>query len=117
MYALLEPPARELTPLACAFPARTTCRFAVTFLRVTATHTMMMNPDEALEWLREVNGQLYRNKPHPTGKNAWVAVVRTPRAGTKRGKLIIALGDSMEEATSAAEGQWQRLWERLGASH
>ena len=76
-----------------------------------------MKPDEALTWLRQVKGQLYRNKAHASGKQAWVAVVRTPQAGTRKGKLIIALGESMEEATSAAEGQWQRLWERLGRSH
>jgi hypothetical protein len=46
-----------------------------------------------------------------------VAVVRTPREGTRRGKLIIALGESMEEATSAAEDQWQRLWVRQGPAH
>ena len=76
----------------------------------------MMKSDEALTWLRQVKGQLYRNKQHESGKQAWVAVVRTPRNGTRKGKLIIALGETMEEATSAAEGQWQRLWERIGGS-
>ena len=76
-----------------------------------------MKSDEAMSWLRQVKGQLYRNKKHPTGKEAWVAVVRTPQDGARRGKLIIALGESMEAATTAAEGQWQQLWERHGASH
>lgn len=76
-----------------------------------------MNPDEALCWLRQVKGQLYRNRQHASGKQAWVAVVRAPQPGGRRGKLIIALGESMEEATSAAESQWQRLWGRLGPTH
>ncbi len=76
-----------------------------------------MNPEEALRWLRQVKGQLYRNKRHASGKKAWVAVVRTPQKGSRKGKLIIALGDSMEEATAAAECQWQRLWGNLGSTH
>ena len=76
-----------------------------------------MNSEEALCWLRQVKGPLYRNKQHASGKKAWVAVVRTPQEGSRRGKLIIALGDSMEEAASAAEGQWQRLWGKLGSTH
>lgn len=76
-----------------------------------------MKSEEALSWLRQVKGQLYRNRKHASGKQAWVAVVRTPQAGSRKGKLIIALGDSIEEATTAAEGQWQRLWEQLGNSH
>lgn len=77
----------------------------------------MMNSDEALCWLRQVKGQLYRNKKHPTGKEAWVAVVRTPQDGARKGKLIVALGDSLEEATTAAEGQWQQLWAGFGPNH
>ena len=77
----------------------------------------MMKSAEALSWLRQVKGQLYRNKKHATGKEAWVAVVRTPQGGPRKGKLIIALGESMEEATSSAEGQWQQLWENHGPVH
>jgi hypothetical protein len=40
-----------------------------------------------------------------------VAVVRTPWTGTRRGKLIIALGSTMHEAAVAAEDQWQKLWQ------
>lgn len=68
-----------------------------------------METDEAIGWLREVRGQLYRNRPHPNGQNAWVAVVRTPRRGLRNGRLIIALGDTMEDAARAARGQWRRL--------
>ncbi len=76
-----------------------------------------MQSDQALCWLRQVKGQLYRNRPHASAHQAWVAVVRAPQPGSPRGKLIIALGASMEEAASAAEAQWQRLWGSLGRSH
>ena len=56
-----------------------------------------------------MNGQLYRNNPHPSGKNAWVAVVRTMRPGDAGGTLIIALGTTMEEAARTAAGRWQRI--------
>jgi hypothetical protein len=76
-----------------------------------------MDSREAIGWLREVDGQLYRNGRHPSGKSAWVAVVRTPRAGAARGKLIIALGSTMEEAASAARTQWRAVWGRLSNLH
>jgi hypothetical protein len=65
---------------------------------------------DALSWLRSKNGQLYCNNPHPSGKNAWVAVVRTPRPGNVTGTLIIALGSTMEEAAEAAAGRWRRFF-------
>ena len=76
-----------------------------------------MDPREAIGWLREVDGQLYRNGQHASGRRAWVAVVRTPGAGARRGKLIIALGSSMEEAASAARRQWQVVWQGLSGVH
>ncbi|MEE2679491.1 MAG: hypothetical protein VX546_13000 [Myxococcota bacterium] len=74
-----------------------------------------MTQHEALQWIQAVEGQLYRNNEHPSGRNAWVAVVRTPRNGAERGKLIVALGGSMEEATTAAAHQWQTLCSDCGA--
>ena len=76
-----------------------------------------MTSEQAIDWLRQVNGHLYRNKQHASGKRAWVAVVRTPRSGARNGKLIVALGATMEEATAAAEGQWQRIWQELSQAH
>lgn len=76
-----------------------------------------MNADEALRWLRAVQGQLYRNRDHPSSRSAWVAVVRTPGSGGRNGKVIIALGGSMEEAATAAEGQWRAIWEQLSRTH
>lgn len=73
--------------------------------------------DDALSWLRSMNGQLYRNNPHPSGKNAWVAVVRTPRPGDSAGTLIIALGSTMEEAAEAAAGRWRRLTSHAQVLH
>ena len=76
-----------------------------------------MGTDEAVAWLREVDGRLYRSGPDGVGRSAWVAVVRTPGAGGARGKLIIAFGDTLAEAASAAEVQWRELWTALGPLH
>jgi hypothetical protein len=73
--------------------------------------------EEALLWLREVEGRLYRSGPDAGGRSAWVAVVRTPGAPGQRGKLIVALGDTLEEAAGAALAHWQRLWRALGSVH
>jgi len=100
--------------IAGGLPAATTRR---RHLYGLTGHTPSMDPENALSWLRQVEGQLYRNNRHPSGKQTWVAVVRTPRNGRRNGKLIIALGSSMEEAASAAEGQWQSLFPRGRASH
>jgi hypothetical protein len=74
-------------------------------------------PEDAIVWLREVQGRLYRSGPSADGREAWVAVVRVPGREGARGKLIIALGDTLEEATASAEQQWQRLWDALGPVH
>jgi len=73
--------------------------------------------ESAIAWLRDVEGRLYRSGPDAAGDSAWVAVVRTPGASGSRGKLIIALGDTLEAAAGAAEAQWQRLWSALGPVH
>jgi hypothetical protein len=73
--------------------------------------------DEAMAWLREVEGRLYRSGPDAAGRSAWVAVVRTPGRAGARGRLIIALGDTLEEAASSAEEEWHRLWSALGPLH
>jgi hypothetical protein len=46
-----------------------------------------------------------------------VAVVRTPGRTGARGKLIIALGETLEAAAASAETQWQKLWSALGPVH
>lgn len=76
-----------------------------------------MGTEEAMAWLREVEGRLYRSGPDASGRSAWVAVVRTPGRGGARGKLIIALGETLEGAAASAEEQWQRLWRELGPLH
>ncbi len=74
-----------------------------------------MTLEQAVSWLRQVGGELYQSPGK--GNTAWVAVVRTPPLATRRGKLIIALGSSMQEATAAAESQWQKLWQDLDPAH
>jgi hypothetical protein len=73
--------------------------------------------EEAIAWLREVEGRLYRSGPDACGRVAWVAVVRTPGQPGARGKLIIALGETLEDAAASAEAQWQKLWRTLGRLH
>jgi len=72
---------------------------------------------EALTWLLQVEGRLYQTKAKSTKPDAWVAVVRVPGASASRSKLIVALGGSAEEATTAAEEQWQTLWKDLSKLH
>ena len=73
-----------------------------------------MGTDEAVVWLREVEARLYRSGPDAAGRFAWVAVVRTPGRGAEHGKLIIAVGATLEEAATSAEVEWRRLWSALG---
>jgi hypothetical protein len=76
----------------------------------------MTNVD-ALAWLLQVDGRLYQTKAKSAKPDAWVAVVRVPGAVARKGKLIVALGESAEEATTVAEEQWQTLWEDLSKLH
>jgi hypothetical protein len=77
----------------------------------------MMTADEAAAWLRQVGGELYRTPRSFSEGQAWVAVVRPPGAGGRRGPLIVALGGSVLEATAAAAEQWRQLWQQLSAIH
>ncbi len=72
---------------------------------------------EALNWLLQVDGRLFQTKAKSSKPDAWVAVVRVPGTGARKGKLIVALGGSAEEATTAAEGQWQELWKDISKLH
>ena len=72
---------------------------------------------EALNWLLQVDGRLFQTKAKSAKADAWVAVVRVPGTGARKGKLIVALGGSAEEATTAAEGQWQELWKDISKLH
>jgi len=76
-----------------------------------------MTPIEALSWLVQVDGRLFQAKAKSAKPDAWVAVVPVPGTGAKTGKLIIALGGTAEEATEAAEGQWQKLWKDISRLH
>ena len=72
---------------------------------------------EALNWLLQVDGRLFQTKAKSAKPDAWVAVVRVPGTDARKGKLIVALGGSAEEATTAAEGQWQILWKDISKLH
>jgi hypothetical protein len=70
-----------------------------------------MTQEQAISWLQQVGGALYHSRRSQAGHAAWVAVVRTPWTGPRRGKLIIAMGSTMQEAAAAAEDQWQKFWQ------
>ena len=72
---------------------------------------------EALTWLLQVDGRLFQTKAKSAKPDAWVAVVQVPGTSARKGKLIVALGGSAEEATTAAEGQWQELWKDISKLH
>jgi hypothetical protein len=76
-----------------------------------------MTAEEALSWLRQVDGELYRTAPGRRGREAWVAVVRAPRAGFRTARTIVALGETLEEAASAAASQWREVFQELGPIH
>ena len=76
-----------------------------------------MTYDQALTWLLQVDGRLYYANKNERKPDSWVAVVRVPGDGARVGKLIVAMGASAEEATSAAEEQWQTLWGGLSNMH
>lgn len=76
-----------------------------------------MTNSEAITWLQDVDGRLYRTKQKSTKPESWVAVVRVPATGARAPKLIIALGESAGEATAAAEETWQALWNDLSNMH
>lgn len=71
----------------------------------------------ALQWLKQVDGTVYHNRNNADGDSAWVAVVRTPAAHGKAGKIILAFGESVQEAAGAAEEEWDALWSSLSARH
>ena len=70
------------------------------------TGAQPMTADEAIAWLRQVDGELYRTPRGAGERAAWVAVVRAPRAA-RASRLIVALGESLEEATATAARQWR----------
>jgi hypothetical protein len=76
-----------------------------------------MTAQEAAAWLRDVGGELYRTPPKHGGGKAWVAVVRSPDVSGRRGPLIVALGENMQEATAAAAQQWREVWRQISAIH
>ena len=69
--------------------------------------------EEAVSWLRSVDGEIYRTPPGRHAVRAWIAVVRMPSWGTQRGQLILAFGHTAVEAATAAASQWRAVWNRV----
>lgn len=80
-----------------------------------------MTAEQAARWLRDVDGLLYRTKPGRSGREAWVAVVHAPRdptgAGVHAARLIVALGETLQEAASAAAHEWRSAFRETGTLH
>lgn len=69
-----------------------------------------LSSEQAIAWLRSVDGELYRTPHDRRREGLWVAVVRTPDLGLRRAQLIIAVGDTALEAAGAAACQWRAIW-------
>ena len=68
-----------------------------------------MTRDQALEWILQVDAQLFESGSRSDGKQAWVVVVRAEPGAGRRKKLILGFGDSIEEATGIAERCWNEV--------
>ena len=75
-----------------------------------------MTHSEALRWIEQVDADVFFNEQEDFD-NAWTAVVRTPQRPGEPEKVILAFGETLLSATSAAEEQWQQLWETLSRTH
>ena len=71
----------------------------------------------ALRWLEQVDGIVYHNRNQEDDESAFVAVVNTPAANGQVGKVILAFGETIQEAAAAAEEEWNNLWSNLSANH
>ncbi len=68
-------------------------------------------------WLRDAGGVLYHNQNASDETQSWAALVRTPRAAGRTGKLILAFGESRGAAVAAARERWQEVWTTLSGVH
>jgi hypothetical protein len=76
-----------------------------------------MTREEAVAWLHRVDAELYRTPRGGADGPVWVAVVRVPRPGARAGRLIVALGGTLQEAATAAASQWHVLHESARRVH
>jgi hypothetical protein len=76
-----------------------------------------MTRDEALDWIHQVDGRLYQNPKKLDQHDAWVAVIRTPPSIRKRGKVIIGIGSTLQQAAGVAEQEWNELFSELSGVH
>lgn len=82
------------------------------------TPPVELTSEQAISWLRSVDGELYRTPTHNASLDGlWVAVVRTPAFSGQRARMIIAVGDTALEAAHAAACQWHAAWEDAPQGH
>ncbi|MBW2289251.1 MAG: hypothetical protein JRG80_18850 [Deltaproteobacteria bacterium] len=76
-----------------------------------------MTREEALDWIQQVDGRLYQNPKKTNEHDEWVAVIQTPPAIRRRGKVIIGIGNTLQQATTIAEQEWNDLFDELSGIH
>lgn len=73
--------------------------------------------EQAVRWLREVDGRLMCKRDDPDGPDGWVAIVRTPSATGRRGQVIVGFGESALDAVETAQASWDDAWREISALH
>ncbi|MBW2446980.1 MAG: hypothetical protein JRG83_13755 [Deltaproteobacteria bacterium] len=73
--------------------------------------------EEAVQWLREVDGRLMCKSQEPRSPDGWVAIVRTPAATGRSSQVIIGFGDSALTAVETAQESWDDAWREVSALH
>jgi len=80
-------------------------------------HPDTVRLEEAVRWLREVDGRLMCRREAPESRDGWVAIVKTPMAPGRGAQLILGFGDSALAAVATAQERWDDAWREFGAVH
>lgn len=73
--------------------------------------------EQAVRWLREVDGRLMCRREDPDAPDGWVAIVKTPATTGHGAQLILGFGDSALSAVETAQERWDDAWRPLGTRH
>ncbi len=76
-----------------------------------------MTEREAVGWLDQVGATVLHHRGKEGSSRAWVAVICTPAALGRRGKIILSFGASIEAVAADAEMRWDEIWGDLGSIH
>jgi hypothetical protein len=73
--------------------------------------------EQAVRWLREVDGRLMCRREDPDGPDGWVAIVRTPATTGRGAQLILGFGDSALAAVETAQERWDHAFGPSSTRH